>query len=128
MDVLSLTKFEMLAIVISVVLGTGAYIGIVHLKKKAKIDLAFILSVLFINFWVTYMLSEFLKSRGWGQFRGWSLPLIACFGVYLMEWIDKRYLKIFDVTAGKMGLDVDKNNDDEKDIEENPDQQKGDNN
>lgn len=101
--------YEALALITSVVLGTGAYIGTVHLKKKDKINLTFIISVFFINFFVTYVLSEFLKSKGWGEIRGYSLPLVACSGVYFMEWLDKRYLNIFDAGAKKVGWDLTEN-------------------
>lgn len=110
---------EIVALITSVVIGTGAYIGVVNLKKRDKINISFITSVLFINLFVTYVLSEFLKSKNVGEIRAYSLPLVAFGGQYLIDWIDRRYLKIFDAGAKKMGLDINKDNNETNETNEN---------
>ena len=42
-----------------------------------------------------------------GEYRTILLPVIAYLGQYVMEWVDKRFLKIFDAGAKKLGLDLD---------------------
>lgn len=69
--------------------------------------------ILLINCFVTFICSEVLKLWNWGGYRTVFLPLIAYAGQYLMDWFDKRNVKIFDSAAGKIGLDTkDKEKDD----------------
>lgn len=101
---------EIIALVTSVFIGTGAYIGFVNLKKRNAINMRFIVSVFFINLFVTLTVSEFLKSRNLGSIRAYTLPLVAYLGQYLLDWLDKRYLKIFDGGFKKgTGIDLNKN-------------------
>ena len=108
---------EVIALVTSVLIGTGAYIGFVVLKKQQKLSFSFIFYVLLINLFVTYLASELLKILKWGEYRTLALPVMAYIGQYVMEWFDKRYLKIFDSGIKKAGLDI--NNKDDEQEEDN---------
>ena len=109
---------EIIALVTSVFIGTGAYIGFVNLKKRNAIDIRFIVSVFFINLFVTLIVSEFLKSKNLGSIRAYTLPLVAYLGQYLLDWLDKRYLKIFDGGFKKgTGIDLNKNKEDNNESE-----------
>ena len=103
---------EIFALIIAVIMGTGAYIGFMVLKKQKKVSISFIIIVLFINTLVTYVASGVLKKTSMGEYRTIVLPIIAYLGQYVMEWVDKRFLKLFDAGAKKMGLNLD-NTDDE---------------
>lgn len=59
-----------------------------------------------MNLFVTFVASEAMKLWNFGIYRTIFLPLIAYAGQYLMEWFDKRYLKIFDSGASKIGIDT----------------------
>lgn len=110
---------EAIALIMSVLIGTAAYIGfVVGIKKQQKVSVVFIFSVLFINLFITYVFSEALKVFKWGEYRSLTLPLVAYAGLYLMEWVDKRYLKIFDAGAKKIGLNLE--NDTEENLTETP--------
>ena len=98
---------EIFALVIAVIMGTGAYIGFMVLKKQKKLSISFVLVVIFINLFVTYIASGILKKTSMGEYRTILLPVIAYLGQYVMEWVDKRFLKIFDAGAKKLGLDLD---------------------
>lgn len=98
---------EIFALVIAVIMGTGAYIGFMVLKKQKKISISFVLVVIFINLFVTYIASGILKKTSMGEYRTILLPVIAYLGQYVMEWVDKRFLKIFDAGAKKLGLNLD---------------------
>jgi hypothetical protein len=108
------TLNEFIALVAAVLIGSGAYIGFVVLRKKQSLSFRFIFLVLIINLFVTYVASELLKAFKWGEFRTLILPLVAYTGQYLMEWFDRRYSKIFDSGAKKIGIDL-KNEENEKD-------------
>lgn len=109
---------EIIALIVSVLIGTGAYLGFVILKKNQKASFKMIW-ILVINLFVTYLVSEALKIFKWGEYRTLILPPVAYAGQYLTDWFDKRYPKIFDSGVNKMGLDLDNNN-----VEENDDTEK----
>lgn len=112
---------EIIALVTAVLIGTGAFVGFMVVKKERKINLSFIFWILLINLFVTYIFSELLKLFSWGAYRALVLPLVAYAGQYLIEWFDKRHLKIFDAGLKKTtGLDINKDSDnDEKNHTEN---------
>ena len=108
------TLNEVIAMIISVILGTSAYLGFMITYKKMEIVKWKVLLVFIMNLFVTFVASEAMKLWNFGSYRTVFLPLIAYAGQYLMEWFDKRYLKIFDSGAGKIGIDThDKINDNE---------------
>lgn len=63
-----------------------------------------------INLFLAYLGSQLLTILNWGGYRALVLPLIAYLGQYLMDWIDTRYLKVFDAGLKKVGLDVNTDN------------------
>lgn len=106
---------EIFALVIAVIMGTGAYIGFMVLKKQKKISISFVVVVIFINLFVTYVFSGILTKTSLGEYRTILLPVIAYLGQYFMEWVDKRFLKIFDAGAKKIGLNI--NTEEEENIQ-----------
>ena len=100
---------EIIALCVSVLIGTGAYLGFIILNKNQKANLKFVLLILMINLFVTYIVSEAIKIFKFGEYRTIILPFVAYAGQYIMEWFDKRYLNIFDKGANKIGIDLNKN-------------------
>ena len=100
---------EIIALCVSVLIGTGAYLGFIILNKNQKANFKFVLLTLMINLFVTYIVSEAIKIFKFGEYRTIILPLVAYAGQYIMEWFDKRYLKIFDKCANKIGIDLNEN-------------------
>lgn len=112
---------EILAVIFSVLIGSGAYISFVYIKNKQKISAAYVVAVLLINLCLTYVASELLKAFNWSQWRSPSLPMVAFAGQYLTDWLDKRYFKIFDTAAKRAGLKLDNDEHNTKKSEENED-------
>ena len=98
---------EIFALVISVVMGTGTYLGFMKLNRGKQIKLSTVGLVLIMNLTVTYVVSEILKKTSMGEFRTISLPVIAYLGQYFLEWLDKTYPRIFNAGAKKLGVDID---------------------
>lgn len=48
------------------------------------------------------------------QYKSLSQPIIAFMGLYIIEWFDSRYPKIFDSIFRKTGLELDKDSDNKK--------------
>ena len=97
---------EIFALVISVVMGTGTYLGFMKLNRGQKVKLSSVGLVLIMNLTVTYVASEILKKTSLGEYRTISLPIIAYLGQYFLEWLDKTYPKIFNAGAKKLGIDI----------------------
>lgn len=98
---------EIFALVISVVMGTGTYLGFMKLNRGKQIKLSTVGLVLIMNLTVTYVVSEILKKTSLGEYRTISLPIIAYLGQYFLEWLDKTYPRIFSAGAKKLGVDID---------------------
>lgn len=113
---------EILAVIFSVLIGSGAYISFVYIKNKQKISTAYVIAVLLINLCLTYVASELLKAFNWSQWRSPSLPMVAFAGQYLTDWLDKRYFKIFDTAAKRAGIKLDDDEPNTKKSEKNEDQ------
>lgn len=113
---------EYLALVFSVLIGSGAYISFVYIKNKQKISAAYIIAVLLINLFLTYAASELLKVLNWSEWRSPSLPIVAFAGQYLTDWFDKRYLKIFDTASKRAGIKIEDENEYNNKNSENEDQ------
>ncbi|WP_312394763.1 hypothetical protein [Chryseobacterium sp.] len=113
---------EYLALVFSVLIGSGAYISFVYIKNKQKISAAYVIAVLLINLCLTYVASGILKVLNWSEWRSPSLPIVAFAGQYLTDWFDKRYLKIFDTASKRAGLKIDDQNEYNNKNSENEDQ------
>ena len=100
---------ELVALLVSVLIGTGAYLGFIILNKNQKVNVKFVFLILIINLFVTHAVSEIIKIFKFGEYRTIILPFVAYAGQYIMEWFDKRYLKIFDKGASKVGIDLNDN-------------------
>lgn len=109
---------EILALIFSVLIGSGAYVGFVKLKKKQKLTLQYIVIVLLINLFVTNFFSELFFIFKWGEYRAAFLPVIAFSGQYILDWYASRYPKIFDALLGKANINIKDNNENEKDNNE----------
>lgn len=106
---------EIIALIMSVLIGSGAYISFVYIKNKQKISTAYVIAVLLINLCLTYVASELLKAFNWSEWRNPSLPMVAFAGQYLTDWMDKRYLKIFDTAAKRAGIKLNDKDDESND-------------
>lgn len=104
---------EIIALLTSVIIGTGAYVAFVWKEKKIKVTISFVSAVVAINMFFTYMASEGLRIWELGGYRTLILPAIAFLGQFLMEWFNKRYFKIFDAGLGKVGLKINNKEDEE---------------
>ncbi len=105
---------EIIALLTAVLIGSGAYIAFVRVKRDKPINIVFIISTIVINIFLANATSELLKVFNWGAYRALILPIVAYSGQYLLEWFDKRRDKIFDSATKKVGFDInDKNNQDE---------------
>lgn len=112
------TVDEIIALVTSVLIGTGAYLSFIWKEKKENITVPQTLATFLINIFVTYLFSELLKIWNWGAYRTLILPLSAFSGQYLMDWFNKRYIKIFDKSLEKVtGLNIEKDFENEQNIE-----------
>lgn len=101
---------EIIALVTATLIGTGAYVGFLIVKKRQKIGVSFMFWTYLINLFLAYLGSQLLTILNWGGYRALVLPLIAYLGQYLMDWVDTRYLKVFDAGLKKVGLDVNTDN------------------
>lgn len=108
---------EIFALVISVIMGTGTYIGFIKLNRGKEVKLSSVSLVLLMNLTVTYVASEILKKTSMGEYRTISLPVIAYLGQYFLEWLDKTYPKIFNAGAKRLGMNLENTDtEQEKDI------------
>lgn len=98
------------ALLASVFVGSGAYIMFVAEKRGQNLRWTFVFMVFFVNSFITWTVAEILKFKNWGEYRGFSLPLVAFFGQYFLDWVDKRYLKIGDAGFKKVtGINLNTN-------------------
>lgn len=111
---------EIITLVVSTLIGTLAFLAFAIISKKRKVTVFFAFLVLVINLFVTHIFSEFLKLKNWLEWKGIGQPIIAFAGLYILEWFDKRYLKIFDSASNKFGLKI--NEDTEQENREETDE------
>lgn len=125
MENLTYNISEYLALIFSVLIGSGAYISFVYIKNKQKISVSYIVAVLIINLCITYVASGLLKVLNWSEWRTPSLPMVAFAAQNLTDWLDKNYFKIFDTAAKRAGIkpeDKEKQNESNIKTSENEDQ------
>ena len=114
---------EFFALLFSVLIGSGAYISFVYIKNKVKVSLRYVVAVVLINLCLTYIASGFLKVLDWGKWSAPALTMVAFAGQYIADWIDKRYLKIFDTASKKAGFNLNNDKDENNNTSsENEDQ------
>jgi uncharacterized membrane protein YeaQ/YmgE (transglycosylase-associated protein family) len=103
--------YEWIALIASIIVGSSAYIFFVAEKKNQHLRFRFVIMVLLVNTIFTWIASEILRYKGWGELRGIVLVLVAFTGQWIVEYIDKRYLKLGDAAIKKVtGIDINKNN------------------
>ena len=81
-------------------------------KKNQHLRTRYVIMVLLVNTIFTWIASEILRYKGWGEMRGIVLIAVAFTGQWSVDYIDKRYLKLGDAAIKKVtGVDLNKNND-----------------
>ena len=103
---------EYIALLFSVLIGSGAFISFVYKENLRKISIAYIVAVLLINLCLTYIADGVLRNLNWGEWRTPILPFVAFAGQYLADWFHKRNPKLFDFAAKKAGVDLNNNQND----------------
>ena len=104
--------YEWTALVASIIVGSSAYIFFIAEKKNQHLRRRFVMMVLLVNTVFTWIASEILRYYGWGELRGIVLVSVAFTGQWIVDYINKRYLKIGDAALKKVtGIDLNKNND-----------------
>lgn len=68
---------ELILLIISVLIGTLAFLAFAIIAKKRKVTVLFAFLVLFINLFVTHIFSEFLKLKNWLEYKSIGQPIIA---------------------------------------------------
>ena len=103
--------YEWIALIASIIVGSSAYIFFVAEKKNQHLRFRFVMMVLLVNTIFTWIASEILRFKGWGEMRGIVLIAVAFTGQWIVEYIDRRYLKLGDAAIKKVtGIDLNKNN------------------
>ena len=107
--------YELIALVASIIVGSSAYIFFIAEKKNQHLRRRFVIMVLLVNTTLTWIASEILRYFGWGELRGIILVSVAFTGQWIVEYINKRYLKLGDAALKKVtGIDLNKNNEYDK--------------
>ena len=103
--------YEWIALIASIIVGSSAYIFFIVEKKNQHLKPRYVVMVLLVNTIFTWIASEILRHKGWGEVRGIVLIAVAFTGQWIVDYIDKRYLKIGDAAIKKVtGMDLNKNN------------------
>lgn len=103
--------YEWIALIASIIVGSSAYMFFIAEKKNQHLRTRYVMMVLLVNTIFTWIASEILRHRGWGEVRGIVLIAVAFTGQWIVDYIDKRYLKIGDAAIKKVtGVDINKNN------------------
>ena len=106
--------YEWTALVASIIVGSSAYIFFIAEKKHQDLRRRYVIMVLLVNTTLTWIASEILRYYGWGELGGIILVSVAFTGQWIVDYINKRYLKIGDAALKKVGIDLNKNNEYEK--------------
>ena len=107
--------YEWIALIASIIVGSSAYMFFIAEKKNQHLRTRYVIMVLLVNTIFTWIASEILRYKGWGEMRGIVLISVAFTGQWIVDYIDKRYLKLGDAAIKKVtGVDLNKNNEYEK--------------
>ena len=107
--------YEWTALVASIIVGSSAYMFFIAEKKNQHLKRRYVIMVLLVNTNLTWIASEILRYYGWGEMRGIVLVAVAFTGQWIVDYINKRYLKLGDAALKKVtGIDFNKNNEYEK--------------
>ena len=118
--------YEWTALVASIIVGSSAYMFFIAEKKNQHLRTRYVIMVLLVNTIFTWIASEILRYYGWGEIRGIVLVSVAFTGQWIVDYINKRYLKLGDAAIKKVtGIDLNKNNEYEqqKEYNENPEEE-----
>ena len=118
--------YEWIALIASIIVGSSAYMFFIAEKKNQHLRFRYVMMVILVNATLTWIASEILRYYGWGELRGIILVSVAFSGQWIVDYIDKRYLKLGDAAIKKVtGVDLNKNNDYEqqKEYNENPEEE-----
>lgn len=103
--------YEWIALIASIIVGSSAYMFFIAEKKNQHLRPRYVMMVLLVNTIFTWIASEILRHKNWGEMRGIVLIAVAFTGQWIVDYIDKRYLKIGDAAIKKVtGVDINKNN------------------
>ena len=103
--------YEWIALIASIIVGSSAYMFFIAEKKNQHLRTRYVMMVLLVNTIFTWIASEILRHKGWGEVRGIVLIAVAFTGQWIVDYIDKRYLKLGDAAVKKVtGIDLNKNN------------------
>lgn len=103
--------YEWIALIASIIVGSSAYMFFIAEKKNQHLRTRYVIMVLLVNTIFTWIASEILRYKGWGEMRGVVLIAVAFTGQWIVDYIDKRYLKLGDAAIKKVtGVDLNKNN------------------
>ena len=103
--------YEWIALIASIIVGSSAYMFFIAEKKNQHLRTRYVMMVLLVNTIFTWIASEILRHKNWGEMRGIVLIAVAFTGQWIVDYIDKRYLKIGDAAIKKVtGVDINKNN------------------
>ena len=117
--------YEWIALIASIIVGSSAYMFFIAEKKNQHLRFRYVMMVILVNATLTWIASEILRYYGWGELRGIILVSVAFTGQWIVEYINKRYLKLGDAALKKVtGIDLNKNNKHEQQEEcfENPEE------
>ena len=117
--------YEWIALIASIIVGSSAYMFFIAEKKNQHLIFRYVMMVLLVNTIFTWIASEILRYKGWGELRGIVLVIVAFSGQWIVDYIDRRYLKLGDAAIKKVtGIDLDNNNEYEqqKEYNENPEE------
>ena len=107
--------YEWIALVASIIVGSSAYMSFMAEKKNQHLRTRYVIMVLLVNTIFTWIASEILRYKGWGEMRGIVLIAVAFTGQWIVDYVDKRYLKLGDAAIKKVtGVDLNKNNEHEQ--------------
>ena len=107
--------YEWIALIASIIVGSSAYVFFIAEKRNQHIRVRYAMMVLLVNTIFTWIASEILRYKGWGEVRGIVLIAVAFTGQWIVDYVDKRYLKLGDAAVKKVtGIDLNKNNEYEK--------------
>ena len=101
--------YEWIALIASIIVGSSAYMFFIAEKKNQHLRTRYVMMVLLVNTIFTWIASEILRHKGWGEMRGIVLIAVAFTGQWIVDYIDRRYLKLGDAAVKKVtGIDLNK--------------------
>ena len=114
-NITSYNIYEWIALIVSIIVGSSAYMFFIAEKKNQHLRFRYVVMVLLVNTTLTWIASEILRYYGWGELRGIVLVSVAFTGQWIVDYINNRYLKIGDAALKKVtGIDLNKNNEHEQ--------------